>query len=117
MHLNKTKKLAVLTAAAVALLAVSVSAAVLWLTPAQVADHHNQPLLAEAFDGPDAIEVNETVESGDFAVTLLGERLESSDMVAFPLIWCALAVYTRDALQTLARMRREAATLRAQKRA
>ena len=72
MHLNKTKKLAVLTAAAAALLAVSVSAAVLWLTPAQVADHHNQPLLAEAFDGPDAIEVNETVESGDFAITLLG---------------------------------------------
>ncbi len=50
-----------------------------------------------------------------FAVTLLGERLESSDMAAFPLIWCALAIYTRDALQTLARMRHEAAALRAEK--
>ena len=38
-------------------------------------------------------------------------------MVVFPLIWCALAVYTRDALQTLARMRREAAALRAEKEA
>lgn len=42
-----------------------------------------------------------------FAVTLLGEKLETSDMVAFPLIWCALAVYTRDALQTMKRIRRE----------
>ena len=72
MTFGKTKKMAVLVAAAVALLAVSVSAAVLWLTPAQVAKHANQPLLAEAFAGEDAIEINETQETGDFAVTLLG---------------------------------------------
>lgn len=42
-----------------------------------------------------------------FAVTLLGEKLETSDLIAFPLIWCALAVYTRDALQTMKRIRRE----------
>lgn len=72
MTFGKTKKLAVLIAACIALLAVSVSAAMLWLTPAQVAEEHGQPLLAEAFEGPDAIAINETVESGDFSITLLG---------------------------------------------
>lgn len=37
MSMNRTKKITLLAAAAVALLAVTVSAAVLWLTPAQVA--------------------------------------------------------------------------------
>ena len=72
MTFNKTKRIAVLIAACIALLAVSVSAAYMWLTPAQVAEEHDQPLLAEAFQGPDAIEINETVESGDFSITLLG---------------------------------------------
>lgn len=72
MTFSKTKRMAVLIAACIALLAVSVSAAMLWLTPAQVAEEHDQPLLAEAFKGPDAIEINETVESGDFSITLLG---------------------------------------------
>lgn len=72
MTFNKSKKMAVLIAACVALLAVSVSAAVMWLTPAQVAEEYGQSLLAEAFSGPDAIELNETVESGDFSITLLG---------------------------------------------
>ena len=72
MTISKTKKIAVLAAACIALLAVSVSAAYAWLTPAQVAEEHDQPLLAEAFEGPGAIEINETVESGDFSITLLG---------------------------------------------
>lgn len=72
MTFGKTKKMAVLIAACAALLAVSVSAAVMWLTPAQVAEEYSQPLLAEAFNGPDAITINETVESGDFSITLLG---------------------------------------------
>ncbi len=72
MTFGRTKKMAVLLAACIALLAASVSAAVAWLTPAQVAEEYDQPLLAEAFNGPDAISINETVESGDYAVTLLG---------------------------------------------
>lgn len=72
MTFGKTKKMAVLIAACIALLAVSVSAAMLLLTPAQVAQEHNQPLLAEAFEGPDAMVINETVESGDYSITLLG---------------------------------------------
>ncbi|MCX4371233.1 MAG: hypothetical protein OSJ58_05295 [Dysosmobacter sp.] len=72
MTFSKSKKMAVLIAACIALLAVSVSAAYAWLTPAQVAEEYDQPLLAEAFKGPGAITVSETVESGDYAITLLG---------------------------------------------
>lgn len=72
MTFSKTKKMAALAAACIALLAVSVSAAYAWLSPAQVAEEHGQTLLAEAFGGPGAVSVNETVESGDYAVTLLG---------------------------------------------
>lgn len=72
VNFSKTKKLAVTAAAAVALLIVSVSAALVWLTPAQVAERFGNTLLSEAFEGPDAIEINETVETGDFAVTLMG---------------------------------------------
>lgn len=72
MNFSKSKKMAVLIAACIALLAVSVSAAVLFLSPAEVADHHDQPLLAEAFQGEDAILLNETVESGGYSITLLG---------------------------------------------
>lgn len=72
MNFSKTKKMAVMLAAAVALLAVSVSAAMLWLTPSQVAQRYDQPLLAAAFESEAAVEINKTVETGDFSVTLLG---------------------------------------------
>lgn len=72
MKFSKTKKMAVSLAAAVALLVVSVSAALVWLTPSQVAERNEMPLLAEAFQGPDAIVIDESVETGDFAVTLMG---------------------------------------------
>lgn len=72
MTFGKTKKLAVLIAACIALLAVSVSAAVMLLSPSEVAVEAGQPLLAEAFQSPDAISINETVESGEFSITMLG---------------------------------------------
>lgn len=72
MQFKRTKKLAVLAAAAVALLAVSVSAAVLWLSPSQVAEKIDDPLLAQAFAGEDALLLNETVQSGDYTITLGG---------------------------------------------
>lgn len=59
-------------AAAAALLVVSVSAAALWLTPAQVAEYVGAPLLAEAFESEGAVQINETVETGDYLVTLSG---------------------------------------------
>ena len=72
MHMTRLKKTALLAAAAVALLAVTVSAAVAWLTPAQVAEELNDPLLAEAFQSEDAVILNETQIAGDYTVTLLG---------------------------------------------
>lgn len=72
MPMNRVKKTALLVAAAVALLAVTVSAAVLWLTPAQVAEELNDPVLAEAFQSEDAVILNETQTAGDYTVTLMG---------------------------------------------
>ena len=72
MPMNRVKKTALLVAAAVALLAVSVSAAVVWLTPAQVADRVEEPLLAEAFQSEDAIVLDESVTAGDYQITLAG---------------------------------------------
>ena len=72
MSMIRMKKAALLTAAAVALLAISVSAAVLWLTPAQVADRVEEPLLAEAFQSEDAIVLDESVTAGDYQITLAG---------------------------------------------
>lgn len=72
MHMRKTGKTAILIAAVVAALTLSVSAAVLLLTPAQVAEHVEAPLLAEAFESEGAVLLDETVESGDYAITLAG---------------------------------------------
>lgn len=72
MHFKKTRKLAVLIAAAVAVLAVSVSAAVLWLGPADVAERFEDPILAAAFQSGDAVLVNETAQAGDYDITLMG---------------------------------------------
>lgn len=72
MHIGKTKKLAVLIAAAIALLAVSVSAVMLWLTPAQVAERLEDPVLAAAFGSEDAALLDETAQVGDYTVTLAG---------------------------------------------
>lgn len=71
MKLRSFRKPAVLIAAA-ALLILSVSAAVLRLSPAQVAAEMGQPLLAQAFAGEDAILLDQSVETGEFTVTLLG---------------------------------------------
>ena len=72
MTFSKHRKLAVTLAAAVAALALSVSAAVLWLSPAQVAEEIDDPLLAQAFDGDEALVLNETAQAGEYTVTLGG---------------------------------------------
>ena len=74
MTVRKSRKwiLAAAVAVAVALLALSVSAAVLWLTPAQVAEEIQDPLLAQAFAGEDAILVNEGAQVDMYTVTLGG---------------------------------------------
>lgn len=74
MTVRKSRKwiLAAAVAVAVALLALSVSAAVLWRTPAQVAEEIQDPLLAQAFAGEDAILVNESAQVDMYTVTLGG---------------------------------------------
>ena len=82
MNFSKPKKLAVLLAAAVALLAVSVSAA-LFLTPADVAARLEDDPLAAAFQSDDAVALNETAASGDYTFTLLG-MVSGEDLSALP---------------------------------
>lgn len=71
MKFHMIRKSTVMAAAA-ALLVVSVSAAALWLSPAQVANHLNEPALAQAFESTDAVLLNQTVQTGDYSVTLAG---------------------------------------------
>lgn len=63
---------AAVTAAAVCLCAVGAAAAGFFLTPKQVADEFGYEAIAAAFEGPDAVAVNETQTDGDYEVTLLG---------------------------------------------
>lgn len=72
MTFRRTRKIAVAVAAAVAVLAVSVSAAVLWLSPQEVAEETENPLLAEALSGEDALLLNESAQAGEYTVTLGG---------------------------------------------
>lgn len=99
MELKRAKRITVLVAATVAVLALSVSAAVLWLTPAQTAEQLSDPVLAEAFDGKDAVLLNETVQSEDYTITLGG--LVSGKGISQ---WCSDADETRTyAMVSLAR--------------
>lgn len=82
MNFSKPKKLAVLVAAAVVLLAVSVSA-VLFLTPADVAEQLEDAPLAAAFQSDGAVVLNETAASGDYTFTLLG-MVSGEDLSALP---------------------------------
>lgn len=72
MHFKKTRKMAVLIAASVAVLAVSVSAAVLFLSPADVAEEAQEPVLAAAFQSESAITINESAQVGEYTVTMDG---------------------------------------------
>lgn len=69
MKIKHLRKPAVFAAVA-ALLVVSVSAAAYFLSPAQVAEHTGNTLLAQAFESEDAVLLNETVESGGYQITL-----------------------------------------------
>ena len=59
-------------AAAAALLMITASAVALRLSASQVADRMGQHALARAFADNNAVTVNETVESGGYAITLMG---------------------------------------------
>lgn len=70
----KTKKIwaAVLTAACILTIGIPVAAALHYMNSAQVAEHFAYNDIAKAFEGEDAIEINETQTVGGYKVTLLG---------------------------------------------
>lgn len=76
LSMEKTRKpkmrIAALAAALAAILVLSVSAAVLLLGPKDVAQQVGDPALAAAFDSPDAIVVNQSLESEGYRFTLAG---------------------------------------------
>lgn len=72
MTIRKSRKWLLAAAVAVALLVLSVSAAMLWLSPTQVAEEMNDTLLAQAFAGEDAVLLSESAQAGEYTVTLDG---------------------------------------------
>ena len=73
---KKIKRKKVPTVALVAVLvlamAVTVSAAVKYMSSKEAAKSMGYDKIAEAFESPDAIEINETVTAGDYNISLLG---------------------------------------------
>lgn len=71
MRAHKTLTAAA-AAGALCLCALGAAAAGFFLTPKEVADEIGYSAIAAAFEGPDAVAVNETQTDGDYEVTLLG---------------------------------------------
>ena len=72
MQIGRNKRMVAAMAAALAALTVSVSAAVLYLSPAEVAGRLEQPALETAFQSADAVSIGESKQFGDYTVTLEG---------------------------------------------
>lgn len=68
----KRKMTMAATAACVLLMTVTAAAAARYFTSAQIAQEAGEEIMAEAFKGESAIELNETKEAGDYRFTLLG---------------------------------------------
>jgi len=82
MHMKKFGRTSLIAAAVAALLTLSVSAAYLLLGPSEAAKELDDPTLAEAFAGGDAVLLNETAVVGDYDVTLLG-MVSGKDLSAY----------------------------------
>jgi len=68
----KKKRFALVAVALAALLMVPAAAAAVLLSPRDVAQHAGQQALAEAFEGEDAVTINERKSVGGYDVTLMG---------------------------------------------
>lgn len=71
-------------AGALCLCALGAAAAGFFLTPKEVADALDYDAVAAAFEGPDAVALNETQTDGDYTVTLLG-MTKGKDLSDFEL--------------------------------
>ena len=72
MKVRKSYRWIVAIAAVAALLMISVSAAVLWLSPWEAAEESGDSLLAQALSGEEAIVLNESAQAGEYTITLGG---------------------------------------------
>ena len=95
MTVRKSYQWIIFAAVTITLLMLSVSAAMLWLSPAQVAEEFNDPLLSQAFVGEEAMLLQESAQAGAYMVTLEGwsPGRESPTGVmtwkrAAPMRWC-----------------------------
>lgn len=72
-HVNK-KRMSTVAICAMLILSTSISAFAVWklLTPKQIAENLGNESLAIAFEGEDALAINQAQISGDYKVTLLG---------------------------------------------
>lgn len=72
MNTKQIKRMPLIAAALAAVLIVSAAAATLLLRPADVARQAGNSALAAAFESPDAVEIGQSVESGDYRFTFSG---------------------------------------------
>ncbi len=101
---TKGKMTGVVTAACLLFMTVTAAAAARYLTAGQVAEQSGVTGMAEAFQGEDAIEINETREAGEYRFTLMGiasgkalTQSYVSDMIAeLSGTYAAIAIERRD---------------------
>lgn len=72
MNTKQIKRMPLVAAAVAAVLIVSAAAATLFLRPSDVARQVGDPVLAAAFESPDATIIDQSVESGDYRFTFAG---------------------------------------------
>lgn len=72
MNKKQIKRMPLIAAALAAVLIVSAAAATLLLRPADVAREAGNSALAAAFESPDAVEIGQTAESGEYRFTFSG---------------------------------------------
>lgn len=72
MKSNKTIRIIIAAAIAVAILTTTAFALSALLSPAQVAEHTGQYDIADAFRSDEAVLLNDSVSAGDYTITLLG---------------------------------------------
>lgn len=72
MKSNKTIRILIAAAIAVAILTTTAFALSALLSPAQVAEHTGQYDIADAFRSDEAVLLNDSVSAGDYTITLLG---------------------------------------------
>ena len=72
MHISKKYKIIIAAVVCALMMTITVSAAVMLLSPSQIADRLGDSSLSQAFASEDAVIVNESIQTGDYIITFLG---------------------------------------------